>query len=34
MLEYRGRDPKEDPNRLGKRGYRRFRRKEELKGME
>jgi hypothetical protein len=24
MLEYRGRDPKEDPDRLGKEGYRRF----------
>jgi hypothetical protein len=33
-LEYRGRDPKEDPDRPGKKKYRRFRRKEELNGTE
>jgi hypothetical protein len=33
-LEYRQRDPKEDPERLGKKIYRRFQRKEELNGMD
>jgi hypothetical protein len=34
MLEHRGRYPKEDPDILGKKGQRKFRRKEELNGME
>jgi hypothetical protein len=29
-LEYRGRDPREDPERLGKKIYRRYCKKEEL----
>jgi hypothetical protein len=33
-LEYRGRDSMEYPDRLGKKGYRRFLKKEELSGTQ
>jgi hypothetical protein len=33
-LEYRGRDPKENPDRLGKKGRRKFLGKDELNGAE